>query len=72
MEEKIYEIITEAFGAVYEPAPKKEVEQAKINSNETLIMATDYFIKNPSANNYNLLKTAMLTYQYWSQKKVIE
>lgn len=72
MEEKIYEIITKAYGTVYEAAPKEEVESGKTNSREGIDMAVRHFKENPSATNYNLLKTAMLTYQYWVQKRVIE
>ena len=71
MEEKIYEIITKAYGTVYEAAPKEEVETGKTNSSEGIDLAVRHFKENPSATNYNLLKTAMLTYQYWTQKRVI-
>ena len=72
MEEKIYKIITEAYGTVYEAAPKEVVEKGKESAKEGIEIAVVYFTENPSATNYNLLKTAMLTYQYWVQKKVIE
>ena len=72
MEEKIYEILTKAYGTVYEAVSKEEVENGKTNSSEGIDMAVGYFKNNPSSTNYNLLKTAMLTYQYWMQKRVIE
>ena len=72
MEEKINEIITKAYGTVYEAAPKEEVENGKTASSEGIDMAVRHFKENPSATNYNLLKTAMMTYQYWTQKRVVE
>jgi len=72
MEEEIYKIITETYGTVFQPAPKKQVEERKLATSEGLDMAFLSFRRNPSAEHYNLLKAAMLTYQYWVQKRVIE
>ena len=72
MEEEIYKIITDAYGKVFEPAPRETIQGRLVASNEGLDMAMASFKSNPSADNYNLLKVAMLTYQYWVQKKVIQ
>ena len=72
MEEEIYKIITDVNGTVFQPALRKQVEERKTATSEGLDMALSSFIKNPSAENYNLLKVAMLTYQYWVQKRVID
>jgi len=72
MENEIYKIITDTYGTVFQPALRKQVEERKLATSEGLDMALASFKENPSAENYNLLKVAMLTYQYWVQKKVIE
>ena len=72
MDEEIYKIITDAYGEVFEPAPRVKIQGRLVASNEGLDMALSSFKKNPSAENFNVLKVAMLTYQYWVQKKVIE
>ena len=72
MDEEIYKIITDAYGEVFEPAPRATIQGRLVASNEGLDMALSSFKSNPSAENYNLLKVAMLTYQYWVQKRVIE
>ena len=73
MEKEIYKIITDAYGTVFQPALRETIETRKTAASEGLDMALNSFKRNPSANNnYNLLKVAMLTYQYWVQKKVID
>ena len=72
MDEEIYKIITDAYGEVFEPAPRATIQWILVDSNEGLDMAISSFKGNPSAENFNLLKVAMLTYQYWVQKRVIE
>tara|TARA_R100000231_G_scaffold37181_6_gene32646 strand:- start:5023 stop:5241 length:219 start_codon:yes stop_codon:yes gene_type:complete len=72
MEKEIYKIITDAYGTVFQPAARDVIEVRKTAAIEGLDMALNGFKGNPSADNYNLLKVAMLTYQYWVQKKVIE
>jgi hypothetical protein len=72
MEEEIYKIITDVNGTVFQPALRKQVEERKLATSEGLDIALVSFKRNPSAENYNLLKVAMLTYQYWVQKRVIE
>lgn len=70
MEDRIYEIIEEAYGSVHEPAPIEKITGLKKDSNEGMDMALDLFRDNPSARNWNLLITAMMTYQYWTNKRV--
>lgn len=72
MEKEIYKILTDAYGKVFEPAAKDVIEVRKNDANEGLDIAVLYFKNNPSAEHFNLLKVAMLTYQYWVQKRVIE
>jgi len=72
MEEEIYKIITDVNGTVFQPALRKQVEERKLATSEGLDIALVSFKRNPSAENYNLLKAAMLTYQYWVQKRVID
>ena len=72
MDEEIYKIITDTYGTVFEPAPKRQIEVHKKHASEGMDIALSYFKKNPSAENFNVLKVGMLTYQYWVQKRVIE
>ena len=72
MEKEIYKIITDAYGTVFQPMARDVIEVRKNDASEGFDIAVLYFKKNPSADNYNLLKVAMLTYQYWVNKKVIE
>jgi len=72
MEKEIYKIITDAYGTVFQPMARDVIEVRKTAASEGLDMATNSFKRNPSADNYNLLKVAMLTYQYWVQKRVID
>lgn len=71
-EELLYKIITDVYGDVSEPASKRVRQGKLVASNEGLDMALSSFKSNPSAKNYNILTLAMLTYQYWVQKKEIE
>ena len=72
MDEEIYKIITDGYGTVFQPMARDVIEVRKTAASEGLDMALNSFKRNPSAENYNLLKVAMLTYQYWVQKRVIE
>jgi len=72
MDEEIYKIITDSYGTVFQPMARDVIEVRKTAASEGLDMALNSFKRNPSAENYNLLKVAMLTYQYWVQKRVIE
>ena len=73
MDEELYKIITDVYGDVFEQPVSKRVRQGRlVASNEGLDMALSSFKSNPSSKNYNILTFAMLTYQYWVQKKVIE
>ena len=72
MDEEIYKIITDTYGTVYEPAPREQIDVLREQASEGMDIALLYFKKNPSAENFNLLKVAMLTYQYWVQKRVMQ
>ena len=72
MDEEIYKIITDAYGTVYQPMARDVIEVRKTAAIEGLDMAMASFKRNPSAEKFNLLKVAMLTYQYWVQKRVMQ
>ena len=72
MDEEIYKIITETYGTVFQPMARDVIEVRKTAASEGLDMAMASFKRNPSAENFNLLKVGMLTYQYWVQKKVMQ
>lgn len=72
MDEEIYKIITDAYGTVFQPMARDVIEVRKTAASEGLDMALASFKRNPSAEKFNLLKVAMLTYQYWVQKRVMQ
>jgi len=72
MDEEIYKIITDGYGTVFEPASREKIEVHKKHASEGMDIALRLFKGNPSAEHFNLLKVAMLTYQYWVQKRVIQ
>jgi len=71
-ENDLLEIIEHAFGDWFEPADA-EVKNSRIKTSLVgLDRAVGAFKKNCNSINYNALCLAMMTYQYWTQKKVIE
>ena len=71
MDKEIYKMIIDAYGTVFQPMARDVIEVRKNDASEGFDIAVLNFKKNPSEDNYNLLKVAMLTYQYWVQKRVI-
>ncbi|MAP53980.1 MAG: hypothetical protein CL605_03675 [Altibacter sp.] len=68
-EELIYGALKREYGEVWEKMDE-EIVQKKIDASKKLYeIAVDDFRKNQSAFNYNILITAMLSLQYWNQKK---
>ena len=68
-EELIYGALKQKYGEVWVKMDE-EIVQEKIDSSKKLYeIAVDDFRKNQSAFNYNILITAMLSLQYWNQKK---
>tara|TARA_R110001592_G_scaffold347956_1_gene641772 strand:+ start:593 stop:856 length:264 start_codon:yes stop_codon:yes gene_type:complete len=70
VEERVMDILKEAYGQTWEAMDEEKV-QYKIDACKRLYDSTvKSFRSNQSARNYNLLTTAMISLQYWNQKKV--
>ena len=68
-EELIYSALKQKYGETWEKMDERTVQE-KIDSSKKLYeIAVNDFRKNQSAFNYNILITAMLSLQYWNQKK---
>ena len=70
MEETIFTILKNQYGQTWQ-AMDESVVQTKIDlSNKLYESSVKSFRNNPSASNYNILVTAMMALQYWTQKRV--
>ena len=73
--EKIYGILTEEYGSVNnrESGVSLKLRNHKLKvSKEGLKEANKLYLKNPSATHFNLMVVAMTSYQFWSQKRLID
>ena len=70
--EEIWKLIEQGFGGVYESTDKEERDYYLARSKEGLDIGISYFKANCSASAFNSMVFALLNYQYWTQKKVIE
>lgn len=69
-EKKIIGSLKKEFGELYESMEEEIImEKIEIATNLYDTVVVDYRI-NQSAKNYNLLTLAMLSLQYWTQKRV--
>ena len=70
MENKILYGLRKEFGKIHEELDEALVmEKVRLARNLYEVAVEDYRI-NQSACNYNILITAMISLQYWNQKKV--
>jgi len=69
VEEMIDYFLEKEFGSVHEAVDMHVKFQRQTTSLEVFTKATSSFIENPSPTNYNVVITAMLSYQYWTNKK---
>jgi len=68
-EELIFNALKQEYGKIWE-AVDEELVQTKIDSCKKLYeLAVNEYRVNQSAYNYNILITAMISLQYWNQKK---
>ena len=68
-EELVISALKQTYGETWKPL-EEEVIQEKIDASKKLFdLTTKEFRINQSAYNYNMLLTAMLSLQYWTQKK---
>tara|TARA_R110000824_G_scaffold336140_1_gene522688 strand:+ start:1014 stop:1235 length:222 start_codon:yes stop_codon:yes gene_type:complete len=70
--DKIWNMIEEGFGGVHESTSEEEKHHYVVKSIEGLHIGLRNFKTNCSASNFNGMVLALLSYQYWTQKKVKE
>lgn len=70
IEKTISEMLDKVYGDVHDSVDMHVKFQRQTTSLEVFTKATSNFIKNPSPTNYNVVITAMLSYQYWTNKKI--
>lgn len=70
--EEIWEILEDGFGNAFEPTDKKTKTTYVKRSKKALDVGLEQFKENCSPINFNGMLLALLSYQYWTQKKVKE
>tara|TARA_Y100000052_G_C2891745_1_gene51430 strand:+ start:173 stop:403 length:231 start_codon:yes stop_codon:yes gene_type:complete len=71
-EEEIWKILEDGFGNVFNATDKETRTKYLNRTTEALDIGLKHFKENCSPANYNGMLLALLSYQYWTQKKVIE
>ncbi len=71
VEETIIDVLKEQYGPVWKKEMCEVVEDKRTTSKEMYDKTVLQFADNQSAQNYNLLIAAMLSLQYWNQKKIM-
>ena len=69
-EEKIYKILKVTYGETWEALDESVVQDKLDKCYELYDTYVTLFKKNQSASNYNMLTIAMVSLQYWNQKKI--
>ena len=64
--------IKEKYGSIHEPMAFNTVVKFLAVNKHALETAHGLFLEHASATNWNMVISNMATYQYWSQKRVIE
>jgi hypothetical protein len=70
VENKVIQSLQKEFGMIYEENEEHIVMEKVRIARHFYEKATDDFRVNQSAQNYNNLIIAMVSLQYWNQKKV--
>ena len=71
-EEEIWKILEDGFGNVFDATDKETKAEYLKRATEALDIGLKHFKENCSPINFNGMLLALLSYQYWTQKKVIE
>lgn len=71
-EEEIWKILEDEFGSVFAPTDEETKATYVKRSKEALDIGLEQFKKNCSPINFNGMTLALLSYQYWTQKRVKE
>ena len=69
-EEKIFKILKVTYGETWEALDESVVQDKLDKCHELYDNNVILFKKNQSASNYNMLTIAMVSLQYWNQKKI--
>jgi len=69
-EEKIFKILKVSYGETWEALDESVVQDKLDKCHELYDNNVILFKKNQSASNYNMLMVAMVSLQYWNQKKI--
>ena len=69
-EEKIFKILKVTYGETWESLDESVVQDKLDKCHELYDNNVILFKKNQSASNYNMLTIAMVSLQYWNQKKI--
>tara|TARA_R110002051_G_scaffold259620_1_gene319423 strand:+ start:396 stop:644 length:249 start_codon:yes stop_codon:yes gene_type:complete len=69
-EQKIYTVLKEEYGETWEALDESVVQGKLDKCHEFYDNFVVLFKKNQSASNYNMLTVAMISLQYWNQKRV--
>jgi hypothetical protein len=68
VEETILDLLEQEYGTVHEPVDTPFRHKKRMGATDALARAYSSFLDNPRPINYNMVITAMLAYQYWTQK----
>jgi|TARA_R100000479_G_C6351980_1_gene189612 hypothetical protein len=71
-ENEIWKMIEDAHGDVFDTTDKETKAEHLKKATRALDIGLSHFKKNCSWANYNSMLLALMSYQYWTQKKVIE
>ena len=68
IEQRITDLLDQEYGTVHDPVDTPFRQKRRIGATNALGTAVANYLDNPSPVNYNMMLTAMLAYQYWTQK----
>ena len=70
LENFVWNMLEQEYGEISYPVSHELKHEQLIAVIEVLATAHTQFVDNPSSINWNIIITAMATYQYWKQKEV--
>tara|TARA_R100000734_G_C3317104_1_gene109951 strand:+ start:1544 stop:1777 length:234 start_codon:yes stop_codon:yes gene_type:complete len=70
LEKFVWNMLEQEYGGMRETVSYELKHEQLITVIEALATSHKQFVDNPSSINWNIMITAMATYQYWKQKRV--
>ena len=70
IENFVWNMLEQEYGGLRDAVDYQLRHEQLVAVIEVLATAHTQFVDNPSSINWNIMITAMATYQYWKQKKV--